>query len=306
MEYVLQTNNLTKMYGKKAAVNGVDLHVKEGDIYGLIGKNGAGKTTLIRMVAGIANPSSGNIRLFESDDLDTQRRKTRVMIENPAVYLNMTARQNLMYYCYLLGIKSKNAIDEMLHLVGLTDTGKKKARNFSLGMKQRLAIAIALMGDPEFLMLDEPMNGLDPTGIKEIRELILKLNQEKHLTILISSHILGELSKIATRYGVINKGQLIEEFSNQELLERCESKLELKVDNTEKAAEILKSRLSITNYNIVDESTIHILKDFQDKVGQINTELATHGVTVFFSSIVGEDLEDYFMQLMSRTYYSIT
>lgn len=306
MEYVLQTNNLTKMYGKKAAVNGVDLHVKEGDIYGLIGKNGAGKTTLIRMVAGIANPSSGNIRLFESDDLDTQRRKTGVMIENPAVYLNMTARQNLMYYCYLLGIKSKNAIDEMLHLVGLTDTGKKKARNFSLGMKQRLAIAIALMGDPEFLMLDEPMNGLDPTGIKEIRELILKLNQEKHLTILISSHILGELSKIATRYGVINKGQLIEEFSNQKLLERCESKLELKVDNTEKAAEILKSRLGITNYNIVDESTIHILKDFQDKVGQINTELATHGVTVFFSSIVGEDLEDYFMQLMSRTYYSIT
>lgn len=306
MEYVLQTKDLTKMYGKKAAVSGVDLHVKQGDIYGLIGKNGAGKTTLIRMVAGMANPSSGNIRLFDEEELDKQRRRTGTMIENPAVYMNMTARQNLKYYCCLLGMKSENEIDEMLHLVGLTDTGKKKVKNFSLGMKQRLAIAIALMGNPEFLMLDEPMNGLDPTGIKEIRELILKLNQEKHLTILISSHILGELSKIATRYGVINNGQLIEEFSNQELIERCESRLELKVDNTEKAAEILKNMLGAESYTIVDEGTIHIEKNFQDKIGKINTELATHGVTVFFSSIVGEDLEAYFMQLMSRTYYSIT
>lgn len=303
MEYVLQTNGLTKLFGKKAAVNGVNLNVAEGDIYGFIGRNGAGKTTFIRMAAGLANPSSGIIRLFDSDELDRQRRRTGTLIENPAVYPNMTARQNLQYYCHMLGMDNK-MIDEMLSMVGLADTGRKKAKNFSLGMKQRLAIAIALMGNPEFLMLDESMNGLDPAGIKEIRDLILKLNKEKHITILISSHILGELAKIATRYGVINNGILVEEFTSQELIDLCESKLELKVDNTEKAKEVLETNLGISDFLILDESTIHIEKDIE-RVGQINTELATHGVTVYYSSIVGQDLEDYFMQLMNKTYYSV-
>ncbi len=174
MEYVLQTSGLTKMFGKKAAVNGVNLSVRTGDIYGFIGRNGAGKTTMIRLISGLAHPTKGSIRLFEKEDLDTQRRKTGTMIENPAVFPTMTAKENLHYYCRLLGLDPKTTIDEMLNLVGLADAGKKKAKNYSLGMKQRLAIAIALLDNPEFLMLDEPINGLDPSGIKEIRELILK------------------------------------------------------------------------------------------------------------------------------------
>jgi ABC-2 type transport system ATP-binding protein len=300
MEYVLQTNGLTKKFGSKTAVNEVNLNVKRGDIYGFIGRNGAGKTTLIRMISGLANPTGGNIRLFERDDLDVQRHKTGTMIENPAVFPYMTARQNLHYYCKLLGLNPATTVDEMLALVGLQDTGKKKAKNFSLGMKQRLAIAIALLDNPEFLMLDEPINGLDPTGIKEIRELVLKLNKEKNITILISSHILGELSKIANRYGVINNGIMVDEFTNEELESRCVAELEIKVDNIQLTENILKDSLGITAYHVLDNNTIRILKDL-DKVGQINTELAKNGVVIFASAIVGQDLEAYFMQLMDRT-----
>jgi len=299
MDYVLQTTGLTKVFGKKAAVSKVNLNVKRGDIYGFIGKNGAGKTTLIRLVSGLAHPTEGSVRLFEQTDLDKQRRKTGTMIENPAVYPNLTAKQNLTNYCKLLGLDPKNTVDQMLTLVGLNDTGKKKAKNFSLGMKQRLAIAIALLDNPEFLMLDEPINGLDPTGIKEIRELVLKLNRENNITILISSHILGELSKIATQYGVINDGVMIDEFSKEELESRCKGELEIKVDNVEKAANILTNNLGIKNYHIIDDKTIRILSDL-DKAGQINTELAKNDVIVTSSAVVGQDLENYFLQLMEQ------
>jgi ABC-2 type transport system ATP-binding protein len=299
MEYVLQTNGLTKMFGKRAAVNKVNLSVRKGDIYGFIGRNGAGKTTLIRLVSGLAKPSEGSIKLFESDDLGKQRRKTGTMIENPAVFPHMTARQNLHYYCRLLGMDPANTIDEMLALVGLTDTYKKKAKNFSLGMKQRLAIAIALMDNPEFLMLDEPINGLDPSGIKEIRELILKLNREKNITILISSHILGELSKIANRYGVINNGSLVDEFTSEELLTRCVGELEIKVDNAEKAGEILLKLLGSGMYGIFDMNTVRTRE--LDKAGMIITELAKNGVIVSGSAVVGQDLEGYFLYLMNAT-----
>lgn len=300
MEYVLQTNGLTKVYGRKAAVSGVNLSVRKGDIYGFIGRNGAGKTTLIRMVAGLARPTQGSIRLFESDDLDNQRKKTGTMIENPAVFPNMTATQNLHYYCRLLGLDLDKNIDEMLDLVGLKDAGKKKAKNYSLGMKQRLAIAISLLGDPEFLMLDEPINGLDPTGIKEIRELILKLNKERSITILISSHILGELSKIANRYGVINNGAIVAEFTNDEIESRSAGQLEIKVDNVEFARNIISGIVDASAIQIIDEQTIRVLKDI-DKAGIINMELAKNGVIVNSSSVVGQDLEDYFMQLMEAT-----
>jgi len=299
MEYVLQTNGLTKMFGKKAAINNVSLSVRKGDIYGFIGKNGAGKTTLIRVVSGLAKPSGGSIKLFESEDLGSQRRKTGTMIENPAVYPNLTAEQNLHYYCRLLGLEPKDNIDEMLALVGLGDTGKKKAKNFSLGMKQRLAIAVSLLDNPEFLMLDEPINGLDPSGIKEIRELILRLNKERNITILISSHILGELSKIANRYGVINNGLLVDEFTNQDLENRCNGELEIKVDNTEKAGDILVKLLGQGNFGIFDNNTIRT-RDL-DKAGLIITELAQNGVIVSGSTIIGQDLEGYFMQLMNRS-----
>jgi len=299
MEHVLQTNGLTKVYGKKIAVNGVSMNVKKGDIYGFIGRNGAGKTTFIRMVSGLARPTSGSIRLFESDDIDKQRHRIGTMIENPAVFPNMTARDNLRYYCKLLSIDS-NVIDEMLELVGLSDTGRKKARNFSLGMKQRLAIAIALLGEPELLLLDEPINGLDPTGIKEIRELILKLNKERKITILVSSHILGELSKIATRYGVINNGVMVDEFTNEELLARCAGKLEYKVNDSQQAYNIISGLVEPSNIVIVDGNTIHIGNDL-DKAGVITSELAKNGVMVNSCSVIGQDLEAYFMYLCNIT-----
>ncbi len=297
MEYVLQTQGLTKMFGRRAAVNGLNINVRKGDVYGFIGRNGAGKTTFIRMISGLAHPSNGSIRLFESEDLDIQRRKTGTMIENPAVFPHFTAKENLNYYCMLFGLDPNNTIDEMLNLVGLSDTGKKKAKNFSLGMKQRLAIAISLLGNPEFLMLDEPINGLDPSGIREIRELILKLNRERNITILISSHILGELSKIANRYGVINNGVMVAEFTNEELESRCAGELEIKVDNVELAVKVISNIVEASNIFVLDEKTIHVVKHL-DKAGQINMELAKNGVVVNSSMIIGQDLEAYFMQLM--------
>lgn len=300
MDYVLQTNGLTKMFGRKAAVNKVSLNVKKGDIYGLIGRNGAGKTTLIRLISGLAKPNEGSIQLFESDDLDRQRNRTGTMIENPAVFPGMTAKQNLHYYCLLLGLDPEKTIDEMLTLVGLADTGRKTAKNFSLGMKQRLAIAIALLDNPEFMLLDEPINGLDPSGIKETRELIQKLNKERSITILISSHILGELSKMANRYGVINNGILVDEFTNEDLLKNCTGAIEIKVDNVEKAGEVLRNILQNEDFMVVSDQIIRI-KCEQDKAGMINTELAKNGVVVMSSMSVGNNLEDYFMQLMDRT-----
>lgn len=297
MEYVLQTNGLTKMFGHKAAVNKVNLNVKKGDIYGFIGKNGAGKTTFIRMVSGLAEPTEGSIRLFESEELVKERKRTGTMIENPAVFPHMTARQNLHYYCLLLGLDPDKTINDMLELVGLQHTDKKKAKNFSLGMKQRLAIAIAMLDNPEFLMLDEPINGLDPSGIKETRELLLRLNQEKKITILISSHILGELSKIATRYGVINEGILVDEFTSEELQNRCVGELEIKVDNSAKAGEILTNLLQPGTFGIFDQNTLRTTEI--SKSGQIITTLAQNGVVVSGSSVIGQDLEGYFLYLMN-------
>ena len=204
MTAILRTNHLTKRYNNRAVVNDLSMTIHEGDIYGFIGKNGAGKTTLIRMITGLASPSDGNILLFGSPELKEGRSAIGTVIESPAFYPGMTARQNLIVQCKLQGIRDESQADAILTLVGLDDTGHKKAKDFSLGMRQRLAIAIALIGSPRLLILDEPTNGLDPEGIKEVRELILKLNRDRKITVLISSHILGELSKFATRYGIIH------------------------------------------------------------------------------------------------------
>ena len=224
MTAILRTNHLTKRYNNRAVVNDLSMTIHEGDIYGFIGKNGAGKTTLIRMITGLASPSDGNILLFGSPELKEGRSAIGTVIESPALYPGMTARQNLIVQCKLQGIRDESQADAILTLVGLDDTGHKKAKDFSLGMRQRLAIAIALIGSPRLLILDEPTNGLDPEGIKEVRELILKLNRDRKITVLISSHILGELSKFATRYGIIHHGKLIEEFTENQLWERCSSK----------------------------------------------------------------------------------
>ena len=296
-EYALKTQELTKVYKNNIAVNQVNMHIKRGDIYGLIGKNGAGKTTIMRMIAGLATPNKGNIELFESSDLNFQRQRLGCSIENPAIYPNMTAQQNLEVYRRLLGIPDTRIIPNIIEMIGLKETGKKKAKNFSLGMKQRLELGITLLGNPDFLILDEPINGLDPEGIIELRDLLLKLNQEKQITILISSHILGELSKIATCYGIINQGVLVEEFSKEELTSKCKRCLKVKVDNVQKASNILETICGTSNYDILPENTIRLF-DYLDKPGYVNTQLSKNDVVVDSITPVGQDLENYFMELM--------
>ena len=245
MSYVLQTSNLTKKYKKQTALNNVNINIKKGDIYGLIGKNGAGKTTLMKIVCGLIHSTHGEIKLFESTDLNKQRKRIGCVIEQPVIYPLMTAREILTYYNKLLGISDYSNIDDLLELVGLENAGNKKTKNFSLGMKQRLSIAISLIGNPDFLILDEPINGLDPSGILEIRELLLKLNYERDITILISSHILGELTKVTTKYGIIKDGNLIDEFESKDLEIRCKRYISLKVDDTDKATYIIKNHINI-------------------------------------------------------------
>lgn len=297
MEYVLKTNALTKSFKNHYALNKVSINVPKGSIYGLIGKNGAGKTTLMKIITGLSYQNSGTIELFESNDFSKGVLRIGSTIENPGLYLNMTARENLIAFGKVLGIHNKKDIDSILKIVGLENLDKKKTKNFSLGMKQRLAIGIALLGNPDFLILDEPINGLDPSGIKSIRELLLSLNIEKQVTIIISSHILGELSKIATHYGIINNGVLIGEFSNEELKNRCKKSLKLVVDNTEKAITILESKIGVEDYNVLPNNTIKIF----DKINsskEITLELCKNNVGVISIGIDGQDLEDYFMGLM--------
>ncbi|MBQ9716884.1 MAG: ATP-binding cassette domain-containing protein, partial [Clostridia bacterium] len=236
MEYVLTTDALGKDYRHFKALNGLSMHVPKGAIYGFVGKNGAGKTTLIRLICGLQEPTSGSYTLYGIENGDKNivksRRRMGAVVETPSIYLDMTATDNLKQQYRILGLPSYDGIPELLKLVGLADTGKKKAKNFSLGMKQRLGIAIALAGDPDFLVLDEPINGLDPQGIIEIRELILRLNRERQITVLISSHILDELSRLATHYGIIDSGRMVKELSAEELEAACRKCMRMTVSDT--------------------------------------------------------------------------
>ena len=296
MEYVLQTEDLTKRYGQVNVVDKVDMHVKRGSIYGFIGKNGAGKTTFMRMIAGLAVPTSGKITLFGAGEPERARSRIGTLIEEPGVYGGMTARENLEVLRRSFGITEKNRVEEMLALTGLLDNDKKKVKNFSMGMKQRLGIAISLMRNPDFLILDEPMNGLDPAGIREMRELLLKLNREKQITVLISSHILDELSRIATHYGIIRDGRLIEEFSEGDLEKRCRRCLKLVVDHPQKAAAALEE-LSIQNYDVPEPGILRVFEGLDDTAG-INGALVRKGILLKESYLAGQDLEGYFMELV--------
>ena len=285
-EYVLRTTKLTKIYGKHKAVNAVDMHVRKGDIYGFIGKNGAGKSTFMKMVAGLASP----------DDVEKQRMRVGSLIETPGLYNEMTAAENLEVLRRAYGITDKGIVEQMLVLMGLEDTGKKKVGKFSMGMKQRLGIAAALLRSPDFLILDEPINGLDPQGIRQIRELLVRLNREKNITMMISSHILGELSKIATAYGVIRDGELVEEFDTAELDRRCRRCRKLVVDNVEKAVNVLEEELHMKEFDVPDPSVIRIFERLDD-ISEINHRLLSAGVEINESYLVGQDLESYFMEL---------
>lgn len=297
MEYLLSTNSLTKQYGRHKAVNSVNIHIRQGDIYGLIGRNGAGKTTLLRLISGLASPTEGDFTLFGARGKEACRYLSRVgtLIESPGVYPNMSAADNLRLKCLAMGVRRKNEVEELLHIAGLADTGKKKVKNFSLGMKQRLGIALALVGDPDLVVLDEPINGLDPQGIAEIRDTLSRLNRERNITLIISSHILEELSKIATRYGIIHDGVLLQELTREELLERCSERIELKTDDTRKACTVLE-QMGITRYKVVDPDTIHIFERLGDS-GEITMALAGNQIRTMGITVKNEALEDYYLNL---------
>lgn len=300
MEYALRTNALTKVYHGKNAVSKVTMNVGRGEIYGLIGKNGAGKTTLMKMIMGLAAPGTGTIELFGSTSLDEQRKRLGCIIESPALYPYMTALQNLENHRILLGLPDKGAPVKALQAVGLTYTGKKTVKHFSMGMKQRLSIAMALLGNPDFLVLDELINGLDPTGIRDVRDLLLKLNKEDGITILISSHILGELYKIATCYGILNDGMLVEEFTKDELELRCRRCLKVEVDDAKQACILIEELFHTRDYDVLDGHIIRIFGQDIDS-GLLNKALTGSGITVKTIQSSGEDLEGYFMERMGGT-----
>ncbi|MBR5667961.1 MAG: ABC transporter ATP-binding protein [Lachnospiraceae bacterium] len=294
-EIILQTHELKKVYGKQVAVDGIDLKVERGSIYGLIGKNGAGKTTTLKMISGLAKPTSGSFSLFgkTGSELADVRGRVSCLIEEPGLYPNMTAFENLKAKCLCYGVKGDAYIKELLERVGLANVGKKKAGHFSLGMKQRLGIAMAMVGEPDLLILDEPINGLDPEGIVEIRDTLTQFSKEKGVTILISSHILEELSKVATHYGIMSKGRLVEQLTAEELADRCSLRIEAVVDRPEIAGTVLE-RLGITNYKVVDKETINISERLED-VAQINRALNEAGVLVSKIMVNNESLESFFL-----------
>lgn len=298
-EYAIRASNITKIYRKCKVLDNLSINIRKGDIYGFIGKNGAGKTTMLRVLTGLVIPNEGQVELFgRSEDKEVIKERERIgaLIEAPALYLNMTAEENLELVRIQRGIPGTKCIDEALNLVGLKDVEKKKAKNFSLGMKQRLGIAVALLSDPEVLILDEPINGLDPIGIKEIRELLLKLNKERGTTVLISSHILFELTHISNRYGFINDGKLVEEINVSELSRKCRTHIHLKTSNSSDVSLILENELGIQDYEVFPDNIIRIYDEFDAE--KITLTLAKHNIGVKELMKMGESLEDYFTKLV--------
>lgn len=294
---VLEATNLEKKYKDFTALKNLNLHVQQGAIYGLIGKNGAGKTTLIRIICGLQQPTNGTYAIYgvqQNEKLADVRKRMGAIIGTPAIYSEMSARDNLIAQYKLVGMPIDDGIEELLTLVGLEKTGKKKVKNFSLGMKQRLAIAMSLANHPDFLILDEPINGLDPAGIIEIRELILKLNREKRITILISSHYLDELSKIATHYGFLDKGYIVEEISHEELMRKLERKIVLNVNEPTEFVKYFE-RFKIP-YKVVDRRTINVYGKYN--LSTFIRELANHQLIVEEIHEHEESLESYYMNLI--------
>ena len=304
MEYVLETNGLSKRYRAFTALNGLNMHIPKGSIYGFVGRNGAGKTTLIRLICGLQEPTSGSFILYGAKNTDTKieraRRRMGAVVESPAVYPDMTAEENLRQQYLVLGMPSADGIAELLHLVGLDGTGKKKVKNFSLGMRQRLGIAVALAGNPDFLVLDEPVNGLDPQGIIEMRELILKLNREHGITVLISSHILDELSRLATHYGFIDGGHMVKEMSAEELEMRCRKCTRVETTNSKVLARVL-DRLG-AEYRVVDDAKVDVFADVQ--VTKLAVEALKENCVIYSMKERDESLESFYMNLIGGAHHA--
>ena len=296
MEYVLRTKSLTKKFGSKIAVNAVDMNVAKGDIYGFIGRNGAGKTTAMKLILGLLNATEGEIELFGGEPLEKARGRIGSLIEAPGIYKNCTAYENMKRFSIIYGGTDED-IAQLLKLVGLENTGNKKAGRFSLGMKQRLGMAIAMLGNPEFLILDEPINGLDPEGIKDIRNTVLNLNREKGVTFLISSHLLDELAKIVTRYGIINNGVLTEEISAEDLNAMCESGLKVRVDDVGKAITAL---LPLVPQEEIRVSGGDLVLPIDVDAAGVNELLVKGGVRVSELGAMRGDMEEYFIARLGK------
>lgn len=297
MDYILTAENLGKHYRHSNALSGFSMHIPKGSIYGFVGRNGAGKTTLIRLICGLQEPTEGSFTLYGVESTDSgivkARQRMGAVVETPAIYLDMTAEENLKQQYRVLGLSSFDSIPELLKLVGLEDTGKKRAKRFSLGMKQRLGIAIALAGDPDFLVLDEPTNGLDPQGIIEMRELILRLNRERQITVLISSHILDELSRLATHYGIIDKGRMVKELSAEELEASCRKCMRIEVSNMVGLTHVLDSMA--VDYKTISDTQADIFAKLN--ISQLTLALAKEDCEVLSIESKDESLESFFISL---------
>ena len=301
-ELLLSTNGLTKQYGHHKAVDKVNLHIKKGAIYGFIGRNGAGKTTCLKMISGLARPTAGEIEMFGCKGKELERIRSRVgcLIEAPGLYGNMNAYTNLKIKCELFGIRKKGYIEDILETVGLEGVGKKKTKHFSLGMKQRLGIGLALVGEPDLLVLDEPINGLDPAGIVEIRNLLKSLNKEYGMTILVSSHILEELYQTASEFILIDKGKIIEEISDRELNDRCKRHIAIKATDPQKALIVLEETLHTDSFKLMPDGMIR-LYDYLDDMEKVAAALSDAHILVTGLSVAGDTLEDYFLSKIGGT-----
>lgn len=305
-DYVLRTNHLSKTFKGHQALGNVNLSIRKGAIYGFIGQNGAGKSTLIRLVTGLAFPSSGSLELFGDSSeraLIEARKRIGSIIESPALFPHMTARENLETNRLLRGIPGKDCVPRMLKQVGLDGTGNKKAKNFSLGMKQRLGLAIALLGEPEFIILDEPTNGLDPAGVIEMRELLKTLNRELGITIMISSHILSELHLMASHYGIIHKGQLLEEMTAEELNNKCQQYIFIQVDDPGKATAVLQSELGTYDYEVMQNGAIKLFSQMEQP-SHVSSALFAAGLKIEKFMPMGEDLESYFIKKIGGAHHA--
>ena len=297
MEYILETKDLEKRSKNFKALNHTNIHIEKGARYGLVRKNGAGKTTLIRIICGLQKPTSGSYIIYgksSDENIESVRKRIGAIIESPSIYGEMSARDNLIEQYKLVGMPNYDSIDELLELVGLNNTGKKRAKNFSLGMKQRLGIALALANNPDFLILDEPINGLDPQGIIEIRELILKLNREKRITILISSHYLDELSKIATHYGFLDNGSIIKEISSDELMKKMQHKIQLKVSNQKEFIKYFEE--NGISYEVVDSKIINVYGNYN--LSKFINNLSKKNLVADEIHEQEESIENYYINLI--------
>ena len=299
MENILQTYNLTRKYGTTAVVDNINMNIKKGEIYGFLGRNGAGKTTTLRMIMGLISPTKGGYELFGKKMGDREVfGRIGAIIETPGFYPNLTARENLDIHRRLMGIPNKEYVDEALQIVGLTnyDIEKKKVKKYSLGMKQRLGVARALLHKPELLMLDEPTNGLDPVGIKEMRETLLDLNKKKEITILVSSHILGEIQQLATKIGIIHNGKLLEEIDYKSFEKKNRHYINLRVNNDKKAITILEKSMNIRDYEVIEPNKIRIY-EMLDNSNDVAKKMISEGIDVYEVNVMNDPLEDYFVRL---------